>query len=79
MPVPSDKTHASSDRNARIMRALHASDDEDYFTRRQVLHELRQLRAEVAELSRALLPGTSPLILGAEAAAEFRRITGSTA
>lgn len=39
-----------------------------------VLEELRLLRAEVAELRRALLPGSSPLILGAQAASAYHRL-----
>lgn len=85
MPIPDQKPlHHNPVQDA--LRAIQAASNTTGLTndwRRDeehdshVLRELRHLRAEVAELRRTLLPSASGLILGAQAAAEFRRITRS--
>ncbi len=75
MPTPDQKPpeRGAGASHRAILDALEA--DMRQADDRAVLRELINVRAEIAELRRALLPSTSGLILGADAAAEFRRIT----
>lgn len=78
-PPQSDPLHDAKTFRERALHRLaqHATPYEQPEEDSRVLREVRHLRAEVAELRRALLPDPSGLIVGAEAAAEFRRLTRS--